>query len=180
MTELSGLTSETTCANLTELASHVAKRHHIVEIGTFRGKSACALAREAQAHVTTIDPWWLDGNPGGRYGFNGDNLPKVFAEQVAAAGLESKITQWQTFSVDAAANWNEGEVGLLFIDGDHSYEAVRADYNAWKVHLAYGALVVFDDVDTPRNPGVRQFFDEVELDGKHILQDNLGVGTYVG
>jgi hypothetical protein len=35
----------------------------------------------------------------------------------------------------------------LFIDGDHRYEAVRADFAAWQPHLAPGAIVAFDDSD---------------------------------
>jgi hypothetical protein len=40
-------------------------------------------------------------------------------------------------------------VGLLWIDGDHRYEAVRRDFEGWRPHLLPGAAVVLDDAADP-------------------------------
>jgi len=184
--DLSGLTSATTCANLARLAATVPKSRAILEIGTFRGKSACALASKAKGHVWTIDPWGLEGNIEGKHNFTDPKLPEVFAEQVESVGLTDKITQIQGFSPEVAKDWDGPAIGLIFLDGDHEYDHIVEDFAAWQDKLTDGtgnskpAIVVFDDLDTPRNPGVRQFFDEVVLDNKRQLKDNLGVGEYVG
>jgi len=184
--DLSGLTSATTCANLARLAATVPKSRAILEIGTFRGKSACALASKAKGHVWTIDPWDLEGNIKGKHDFNNPALREVFAYQVDACGLSDKITHIKGFSPQVASDWDGPAIGLIFLDGDHEYESIVADFAAWQDKLTDGAgnskpaVVVFDDLDTPRNPGVRQFFDEVALDNKRQLKDNLGVGEYVG
>jgi hypothetical protein len=40
-------------------------------------------------------------------------------------------------------------VALLWVDGDHRYEAVRRDWDAWSPHLLPDAKVVFDDALDP-------------------------------
>ena len=40
-------------------------------------------------------------------------------------------------------------IGLLWIDGDHSYEGVTMDWGCWSPHLAARAWVAFDDALDP-------------------------------
>ena len=60
------------------------------------------------------------------------------------------------FAVDrsrsAAAHYDGPPIGLLFIDGEHTTEAVLDDHGAWAPHLAPDAMVVFHD---RRLPAVR-------------------------
>jgi len=48
-------------------------------------------------------------------------------------------------SLNVARGWTEKNVGLLFIDGDHRYEAVRADYKAWFPFVVKGEIIAFHD-----------------------------------
>jgi hypothetical protein len=41
---------------------------------------------------------------------------------------------------EIAATWTE-PVDLLFLDGDHSYEAVRATYRSWTRFLKIGGMI---------------------------------------
>lgn len=159
---LSGLISEPVGLRLAELAADVPEDRAIVEVGSYRGRSACYLAAGAQAgcgaHVFAIDAWNLPGNPAGKHSF--DTARRAFDRQVEFAGLREQITPVTGFSVDVAKAWT-GAVGLLFIDGSHVYEDVRADLVAWRPHLHENAIVAFDDYKTPRNPGVTRFVDEL-------------------
>lgn len=141
---------------LADLASRVEPGHAIVEVGSYQGKSTCYLAAGAVAghgaHVYAFDPWGLAGNPPGRHGYN-DAARAAFDAHVDACGLSGQITATQAFSAAAADDW-DGPIGLLFIDGDHSYDAVINDFWSWWPHLVRGAVVAFDDYRTPRNPGV--------------------------
>ena len=49
-------------------------------------------------------------------------------------------------------------IDLLFVDGDHSYEGVKADVDAWFPHLAPNATVVFHDYGWAE--GVKQVIQE--------------------
>ena len=65
-------------------------------------------------------------------------------------------------STTAAQVWKERrmpQIYLLFIDGDHSYQAVRADLEAWEPHLAINATILFHDADET-SPGVLQAMTE--------------------
>lgn len=59
-------------------------------------------------------------------------------------------------------------VGFLFIDGDHSYQGVRRDFDLWTQLMAPGGIVAFHDiVDGPRTGGgVHRFWNELHYDQK--------------
>jgi len=48
---------------------------------------------------------------------------------------------------------------LMFIDGDHSYEGVKNDFEKWTPHLKVGGYVLFDDQDYG---GIRQLSLELQ------------------
>ena len=58
-------------------------------------------------------------------------------------------------SLEAISSILKGCVGkkLLFIDGDHSYTGVLADYTAVKSHLNEGDLILFHDTSGERRIG---------------------------
>lgn len=167
---LEGLISEQVGLRLAGLAAAVPDGQAIVEVGSFKGKSTCYLA-EGSRHgagvpVFAVDPWELPGNPNGKHGFAQATTRERFHEQITRLGFEDLIVPVTSFSVVAAGVWQRGTsgrpIGLLYIDGSHTYSDVRADVEAWTPHLALGAIVVFDDYQTPRNPGVTRLVDELQ------------------
>lgn len=156
--KLEGLVPDEVCDLLSTYAQFIHQKYAIVEVGSYKGKSTCCLAAGAReggrAHVYAVEPWDLPGNVTGRFGFARPETREAFDKQVRKAGLEDHVTPIQAFSVDAAKEWDGPEIGLLYIDGDHSEESVYEDFLAWEPHLAERAFVLFDDWGTPRNPGV--------------------------
>lgn len=169
LAELSGLVAEDTGLRLADLAAEVDPQRAIVEVGSFRGKSASYLAEGARcgkgAHVWAVDPWDLAGNPDGKHGYARKTTRQVFTAQIAQMGLADQVTAIRGFSVDVAKVWAGPPIGLLFIDGSHEYEDVKADHEAWSAHLAAGAVVVFDDYGTRPNPGVMRYVNEIHASG---------------
>lgn len=163
---LDGLVTDEVGMRLASLAYDVPPSRAIVELGAFKGKSACWMAEGARlgrhAHVWAIDPWDLPGNPKGKHNYSAEETYAHFHAQVDYMDLGEFITPIKAFSVDAAAKWDGPKIGLLFIDGSHTYADVKADYEAWSPHLVRGSVVVFDDYDTKPNPGVKQFVDEIK------------------
>lgn len=139
----------------------------VVEVGSYKGKSGCFLAAGAKAghgaHVWCVDAWDTDGNVTGRFGFADPATFTAFEAQVRKMRYTQRITPLKGFSADVAATWAGPAVGLLYIDADHNAHNVRADFKAWEPHLAPDAVVVFDDLDTKRNPGVRVVVDELRV-----------------
>lgn len=167
LSELRGLIPDEVGEALYELAASVPADQAIVEIGSFKGKSTCYLAAGAKAgegaKVWAVDPWDTPGNVTGRFGFAEASTREAFEAQLRSARVWSRVTPLQGFSLDVAVKWSGPPIGLLFVDGDHSEAAVRADFEAWKRHLAPGAVVAFDDLDTPKNPGVRRALEGLRL-----------------
>lgn len=161
------------------LARAVPSGQAIVEVGSFRGKSTAYLAQGAkdgnEPPVFAVDPWDLAGNVYGKHGFTRPEVRESFEVQLRKVRLWGRVVQVQAFSVDAAKVYDGPPIGLLFIDGDHSYRAVRADFEAWSPLLADGAVVAFDDFDTKPNPGVAQFVGELVGYDVEIVADHLAV-----
>jgi hypothetical protein len=59
--------------------------------------------------------------------------------------LEDTVVPMITESGVAVRNWAT-PLGMVFIDGGHSYEAALADYRGWDPHLLQGGFLVFHDI----------------------------------
>ena len=164
--QVPGLTPHTQCRRLAGLAAEVPAGQVIVEIGVYKGRTACWLAAGAQAgngaHVYGVDPWGMagqdayDNTPGKRRRYtNQANMGRAI-EAVRRCGLQGRVTLMQGFSTQVAAHqWHEAQpIGLHYIDGDHREAAAYNDFTAWAVHMAADAVVCWDDYNPERFPGV--------------------------
>ena len=70
----------------------------------------------------------------------------------------------------------EKNVGLLWLDGDHSYEGVRGDFDAWLPWLVTDGVVALHDVDAL---GVKQLLDELRQDARLEFVDTVGILTWM-
>lgn len=179
--DLRGLITADVGNALSWLATRVPADQAIVELGSFKGMSTAYLATGAKegagAQVFAVDPWDSPGNVYGKHGYSAPIVFDEFESQLRALKLWSRVTPLKAFSVDAAAAWAGPPVGLLFVDADHAEASVRADVAAWRPHLALGHVIAFDDLDTPRNPGVRVVVEELVAEGYslEVMADRLAV-----
>ncbi len=124
---------------LWDAARRVPAGGRIVEIGSFRGRSAIILASAAPADVklTAIDP-----HAGGDRGPNeiapeaerGEADHEAFHGNLRAAGVAERVRHRRTYSGAALGELRE-PLDLLYVDGAHRYGPARADIEG------YGALV---------------------------------------
>lgn len=128
---------------LCEAAANAAD--YIVEIGAFRGRSTIALAlgaRKSGSMVYSIDPHVeFVGVFGGRFG-PADR--EAYYRNVINSGLTMFAALVNLPSAKVSLAWDR-PIGLLFIDGDHRYEAVRTDMQSWARFVREGGLIIFDD-----------------------------------
>jgi predicted O-methyltransferase YrrM len=64
------------------------------------------------------------------------------------------------------------KIDLLFIDGDHTYEGVKADFEKYLPLVKKGGLIAFHDIlDTPehraQNCYVAKFWEEIKQQHEH-------------
>lgn len=147
----------------------------IVEIGTFHGKStvACALGTRAghDLRVYAVDPFLpFTGVCGGQFG-PADKTQLL--RNLLLADVAEQVWLLHTTSVQAARGWRE-RIALLWIDGDHSYEAVRADVDAWMPFVRPGGLIAFHDA---RNPALGPYRVVEQLLADGTFERDGGVGS---
>ena len=149
------------------LAEQASYHTRIVEIGCFQGRSTRALAENTTGWVWAIDPWkkrpWDTEAVG-----DGDWLYEEFRKNMRDL---NNVTALQMQSLAAATTFKT-PVDMVFIDGNHDYEAVKADILAWRPLLVEGGLLCGHDYGWPDVPGVKQAVDElvptVKI-GKHLI-----------
>lgn len=134
-------------ALLAELASG---QRTVVEIGVYEGSSALVLCRamppDADLHL--IDPfvdetgWALPAGWGAS--------AKATQRVVSRAG-GPRVHWYVARSQDVGRDWPGPPVDVVFIDGDHSPEGVREDWDVWHPHVREGGFVAFHDA---REPGL--------------------------
>lgn len=102
---------------------------------------------------------------------------KIFHEAIDnLKPWSDKITWIRSPSPSAVSDVKE-RLSFIYIDGNHSYEAVRADIAAWWTMLREGGIIAghdYVDIDTPRNKfGVKSAVDEwVESQGLNLYITN--------
>lgn len=82
--------------------------------------------------------------------------------------------------IDVIKERTGSKIDFLFIDGDHSYEAVKRDYENYSTMVRKGGIIAIHDVTLETNPTVSvfKFWREIE-DITDSLTISLG-GTGVG
>jgi predicted O-methyltransferase YrrM len=130
---------------LHELAKFVDPECVIVEIGSYEGKSTVALSSGSKPSVITIA---VDPHTGDISEVASGEIVDTYSQYVsniANAGFSNKIITKRMHSVTAAKEHEGKSIGLLFVDGWHSTEAVIADIDSWIPFLSSNAIIVFDD-----------------------------------
>ncbi len=133
------------------LASQVPDDGLIVEIGTLYGRSTSFMATGAKdsVRVYAIDCW------------EGVHYHRMIqaVEYFTKLDLMKKIKIIKGYSTRVVKSF-KGSIDMLYIDADHAYESVKADYLAWFPFLKKGGIVAFHDHILPKYPGIVKFVAE--------------------
>lgn len=135
----------------------------IVELGTHSGNSYLAICQAVLENNTgskcyAVDTWQGDEHAGS---YSEDVFRDVSAWNQQYFSAFSNLMR-MTFD-QANEYFSAGSVNLLHIDGLHTYEAVKHDFESWKSKLADDAVVLFHDTNVrERGFGVWQLWDELQ------------------
>ena len=139
----------------------------IVEVGSWKGASAIHMAGLCkrlglQTEIVCVDTWlgnWQHWNRQNGVGSKVDlriqnGFPMLyfqFLSNVIARGYTNIITPLPLTGVAAAKLFEQNKLSpdLIYIDGDHEYEAVNADIRAWVPLLSNEGVILGDDYDWP-------------------------------
>ena len=140
---------------------------HFLEIGTLFGLGAFILHDSCfdkqGGHLTLIDP--LDG-------YYGNTIPdpitglivseKILRENANRLAIPfEEITLLKGLSTDKhILESAQDNYDLLIVDGDHSYEGIKNDFELYAGRVRKGGVVVVDDYETNAWPDVTRYTDE--------------------
>lgn len=134
--------TQTTAAERECLARHAAGRRRLVEIGVFEGVTTVRLrqAMAADGLLLAVDPF-----PVGRLGVS---LQRRIARTEVARVRNGQVRWVRTTGAEAAACYaasGEPPADLVFVDGDHRYEVILADWEGWSPLVGRGGVVALHD-----------------------------------
>ncbi len=134
--------TQTSDAERASLARHAAGRRRLVEIGVWHGVTT-SLLRSVMAPdgvLLAVDPF-----PRGRLGVSFQRL--IARSEVAR--IRNGAVRWMRMTGRRAARDYAASapntVDFVFVDGDHSYEGLRDDWQAWSGLAAEGGVIALHD-----------------------------------
>jgi predicted O-methyltransferase YrrM len=172
MLSVDGMTRKVEMQFLYELAKEACDGC-IVEIGTCFGASTVALGHGAKAGsgvpVFAIDPYVKFVSVSGRE--HGPRDRVTLYKNLLRAQVADSVWLIQLRSEQAARCWTE-PITLLWIDGDHSYEGAKRDFDMWSPFVRAGGLIAFHD-SLRKDFGVWKVIDEALAGGHYEKQQVL-------
>jgi glycosyltransferase involved in cell wall biosynthesis/predicted O-methyltransferase YrrM len=160
------------------------KPKYMLEIGTANGGNLFLLSNIVHPGGIVMSIDLPGGDFGGGYFSRKQSLFKKFT------GTDRSI-----FLVRGNSHDNESlrkietvlrkeKLDLLFIDGDHTYEGVKSDFEMYSPLVRSGGIIAFHDIANPpaENYGVKKFWDEIKgsYEHKEIIADQNQSGFGIG
>jgi len=151
-------------AELTYIASLAAKSRIIVELGSWRGRSAVCWAENTEGVVYCVDLWANDA-----YGISFPDDPSDLHRRPEwllteflknTAGIRNIVPIRSRTEIAATIIHSMGiRPDVVFVDADHGYNGVVADIQAWRPLLADGGVLCGHDYSYSGWPDVKKVVD---------------------
>jgi cephalosporin hydroxylase len=154
-----------------------------LEIGTFRGGTLFIHSRLATPDATLISID-LPGSPlGWVWRWAHTPIFKRFTRNEQKLHLLRANSHRKETQLAVSKLLNGRQLDLLFVDGDHSYAGVRADFEMYSPFVRQGGVVAFHDIAVQPPPNqVARFWNEIKTRYPHkeilhrTTKDAMGIG----
>ncbi|WP_322906573.1 class I SAM-dependent methyltransferase [Paenibacillus sp. SGZ-1009] len=155
------------------------KPKRIVELGTHFGCSFFAFCQSVKdfnlnSKLIAVDTWTGDEQAG----FYGNEVIDKVTETVNVYFNHLDIDLKRKTFDEALAEVEDNSVELLHIDGLHTYEAVKHDFETWLPKLKEQGVVFFHDVFSLLGYGSDIFWEEIKVNYNYIeFKHSWGLGV---
>ncbi len=136
-----------------------------VELGTHNGDSYFSFCQAVKDHTLktkchAVDSW------------KGEPHAGFYSEDVYTNVNKYNQENYKDFSTlhrclfdEAVNDFKNKSIDLLHIDGFHTYEAVKHDFETWLPKLSSNSIILFHDTaEVQKNFGVWRFWEELEVE----------------
>ncbi len=147
----------------------LAKPRILVELGTHYGDSYCAFCQAVdELKIATscyaVDTWAGDLQSGP---YGPEVLEDLKSHHDPLYSSFSRLIQ-STFD-EAVGHFNDASIGILHIDGYHTYDSVKHDFETWRPKMKANGIVLLHDTNVrERDFGIRRFWEEIQVKGPHF------------
>jgi hypothetical protein len=168
---------------IVELMKHLGLPLIAVEVGVAEGRLSSELLNWGIQLLYLVDIWeqipFIVGMGSQDQSIHDENYKGVL-ERIK--GQEDKVIILKGFSYKMAKAIPDNSVGLVYIDGDHTYQGARADIDSYYPKLVPGGIMCFHDAVNPAY-GIRDaMHDFTKGVGINILQEDgniANIGAYI-
>ena len=122
------------------------KVNTMLEIGTFNGGTLFLFARKANSNAKIISLDLPEGKFGGGYEKYKISFFSSFAQRNQHIFLIRTDSHLQSSYTKVKSVLKKHELDFLFIDGDHTYEGVKKDFQMYSPLVRKGGLIAFHDI----------------------------------
>jgi len=142
----------------------------VLEIGTAKGGSFYIWSR----HLDSVDRLISLDLPGGRFGGGYDEQKtEIFREFSPSKKMDFvRADSHQSSTYNKVSDLVDGGIDFLFIDGDHTYEGVKQDFEMYGELVSEGGIIALHDIATHPNDEevVKRRRQNVEdIEERHLL-----------
>lgn len=143
------------------LVTYATGRKFPVEIGTWYGGSSSIIAPSASGMLFCVDTYKESSDE-----LDGNDTYDTFISNMERLGLIDKIVAIRGDAMDPEiiAKLPE-QIDFLYVDHEHTYDAVTRLWTLIKPRLKHGCVVLFDDYHRDNWPGVVAAVDEIVASG---------------
>jgi len=150
----------------------------IVELGTYYGASYFAFAQaildeDMKCDLFGVDTWEGDVHTGFYSQEVFDHFTKVIADQY---NKDERLKFYQAPFDWAVDRFQDNSINVLMIDGNHSYQSSRHDFETWLPKLKNNGTVFFHDI-AHNKFGVHAYWEELRAMYPHFeIKNENGLG----
>jgi hypothetical protein len=141
----------------------------IVELGVHYGCSYYAFCQAVKDHalvsrVVGIDTW--RGDP--HAGFYDDDVFDLVKKTKESYFSDDRFSFRRASFNEAVAEFADNSIGLLHLDGLHTYEGVREDFTTWLPKLAEDGVLLIHDVAPSSGYESARFWADIKRQYPHF------------
>lgn len=142
-----------------------------------------AFAQAAKDKNLNTDLYFVDSWEGEEQtGYYSQDVYQLFTSLIEKYFSKQNVHPLKMLFDEALEKFQEKSIDILHIDGLHTYEAVKHDYETWKNKVKDNGVILFHDIRV-QNFGVKEVWEEVKAENPKAIfiefDHNYGLGVMI-